>query len=145
MNLTLYYDLTCEYCHRTRSRDFNHGISSNQAEMLQNAQNEGWISVSNFENLCSCNMCPICARIREDDRWKSVEEIKPPVDETKMGIESKTDKTYKVLTQEGWCVDGYIYKNTYSCSGYAVFLGNDSYLNNVTHWIPSESAGSDEK
>ena len=128
--LDTYYDLTCAQCDRTRSRDFHTGVNSDKVQMIKNAEDEGWRVIEGK------NFCPICARVHDGSIWKDVKDVEPPVDRNWTGINSSTNKKYMVLTKEGHVVEGYIYLNQYSCSGYAVYCGGDDYFNNVTHWIP---------
>ena len=132
LKLDVYYDTTCHKCTRTRSKDFNKDVSSNQIEILKNAETEGWRVIEGK------NFCPICARVHDGSIWKSVTDVEPPVDNRLTGVDSSTSDKYMVLTKEGHVVEGYIYLNQYSCSGYAVYVGGDEYLNNVTHWIPGD-------
>ena len=137
--LDTYYDLTCEYCGRTRSKDFNCGTNPNKEDLLRNAAEDGWKIIDGK------NTCPICAVIHDvDSPWKNVKDVEPPVDKRLTGVDSSTGDRYMVLTKEGHVVDGYIYLNQYSCSGYAVWCGGDDYFNNVTHWIPDESVCGEE-
>lgn len=130
LKLDIYYDLTCEQCGRTRSKGFGKGIAHNKAELLKNAAEEDW-RVIKYQNFC-----PICTRVHDGSIWKSVKDVIPPTDNSKPGIQSMTEQKFMVLTKEGAVVDGYIYNSMYSCSGYAVYLGGDDCLNNVTHWVP---------
>jgi hypothetical protein len=140
LKLDIYYDITCKHCGRTRSRDFSCGIAiTNQAELLEKAAEDGWKIIDGK------NACPICARIHYvDTPWKSVKDVEPPVDKRLTGVDSSTSTKYMVLTKEGHIVEGYIYLNKYSCSGYAVWLGGDDYFNNVTHWIPGDYTRTDK-
>lgn len=130
--LDTYYDITCEHCSRTRSRGFSCGIGiTSQAELIEKALEDGWKIIDGK------NACPICARVHDvDTPWKSVKDVEPPVDKRLTGVDSSTSNKYMVLTREGHVVEGYIYLNKYSCSGYAVYCGGDDYFNNVTHWVP---------
>lgn len=128
--LDKYYDITCERCTRTRSQDYSKGMCKNKKNLIELAQDEGWRVISDH------NVCPVCAKLLNDKRWKEIVVQEPPVDHSKNGIDSRTEKKYIVLTKEGHVETGYIYKNQYSCSGYAVWIGEDYYYNNVTHWIP---------
>jgi hypothetical protein len=131
--LDKYYDLTCEHCSRTRSESYAKGKHHDKHDLVKQAYTEGWRVVDDK------NVCPICHKLASDPTWKSIGVIPPPVVPGVKGIGSKTEKKYYVLTKEGHVVQGYIYENGFSCSGYAVYLGGDDYINNVTHWVPDES------
>ena len=132
MRMDNYYDITCDKCARARGKDFNKGFADNKEELLRNAEKEGWRVVEGK------NYCPICTSVHDGNVWKSVKDVEPPVDKRLTGVDSSTSAKYMVLTKEGHVVEGYIYINKYSCSGYAVYVGGDEYLNNVTHWIPGD-------
>lgn len=135
-----YYDITCAHCSRNRSSDFSKGkYASTLHDFSQQIYSEGWRVIDDK------NVCPICSKLNADKAWVSVGVKSPPTVLNRTGIESKTVKTYVVITKECHTVRGYIYNNPYSCSGYAVYLGGDSYLNNVTHWVPDETVWDEDK
>lgn len=136
-----YYDITCAHCSRTRSVDFGKGKWSSGAPYNFEMQihSEGWRVIDGK------NVCPHCNNLIHDPAWVSVGVKSPPVDTNWTGINSATKRKYRCFTKEGHTVYGYIYQNSYSCSGYAVYLGGDDYINNVTHWVPDETVWDEDK
>lgn len=134
-----YYDIKCDHCSRTRSEDYGKGKHGNKYDLTKQATAEGWRVVDDK------NVCPICHTLASDPAWQSVGVVSPPVVPDVKGIDSKTKKKYIVMTKEGHVVRGYIYENGFSCSGYAVSLGGDDYINNVTHWVPDETVREEDK
>lgn len=133
MNLDIYYDITCQKCGKVRSKDFCCGVNPNKTDLIKNAEEEGWRVIEGV------NHCPVCAADHDGTIWKNVKLVEPPINKNWTGFNSRTKKKYKVLTKEGHIVEGYIYLNQYSSTGYAVWCGEDYYFSNVTHWIPAET------
>lgn len=134
-----YYDLKCEHCSRTRSEDYEKGFHFDKNDLAKKAHAEGWRVVDDK------NICPICHKIHQDPAWKSVAVEIPPVIDNIIGFEGKTEKAYLVITKEGHTVRGHIYRNSYSCSGYAVYINDNYCFNNVTHWVPDETVWDEDK
>lgn len=139
-----YYDITCSHCSRKRSIDFEKGKSNMSSYSFETqVYTEGWRVVNGK------NVCPYCDKLLHDPAWVSVGVQSPPINTRFIGISSKTDKRYHCFTKEGHTIYGYIYSNDYSCSGYAVqqvdAFGDETYYNNVTHWVPDESVWGEDK
>ena len=64
LRIDRYYDLTCDSCGRSRSTDFDMGMSMNKESCLKCATNEGWREVNGK------TVCPECAKLIKSARKK---------------------------------------------------------------------------
>ena len=130
IHIDTYYDLTCQECGKSRSTDYQMGMEMSKARLSKLAYLEGWKCKSNR------TLCPECAKIAENPMWVSVTLGGIPLTSDEIGLDGKTEEKYWVIAHNGYRCKGYIYKNPYSNTGYAVYCGDDVYFNNVTHWSP---------
>jgi hypothetical protein len=106
------------------------GMEISKARLSKLAYSEGWKCKDNR------TLCPECAKIAENPMWVSVTLGGIPLTSGEIGLDGKTEEKYWVIAHNGYRCEGYIYRNPYSNTGYAVYCGNDVYFNNVTHWSP---------